>query len=244
MKRKISTAFIPSLFTIFNLFSGFLAILQIFRSQYISAIMLMFLASIFDALDGKIARLIHQESNFGIEIDSLADIVSFCLVPALLVYDLYISELNFIGALISFFPLLFGAIRLARFNVHATGEKKKYYQGMPVPVAAITLGSFIWFNHTFSGYFGNSKIALPLVMLISFLMVSNIRFYPYPKISFKSGTFTTAKSIFTIICVILLIIYKGYVLFPVFGIYIVSNILHWISGYEEQRDFFLRRKDS
>ncbi|RKY56702.1 MAG: CDP-diacylglycerol--serine O-phosphatidyltransferase [Candidatus Neomarinimicrobiota bacterium] len=240
---KVQRSFIPSIFTIFNLFSGFLSILEIFHGRYITGIVLIIVAAIFDGLDGKVARRLQQESEFGIEFDSLADIVSFCVAPSILINILFVSELGFIGGILSFFPLLFGGIRLARFNVQMISERMPYYIGLPVPVNAITIGSFIWFNNKLFGNYGEPKIILPMVVVLSFLMVSHIRVSPVPKISFQKRTFTITKSIFIIVAFLLMIVFPGYTIFPVFVAFIVTQLLIWMVGYEEPRlHFSIRRK--
>ena len=240
---KMRKSFIPSIFTILNMFSGFLAILQISQGRYITAVLLIMAAAVFDLLDGMVARLLHQQTDFGIEFDSLADIVSFCVAPSLLVNTLFVSDMGLIGALISFFPLLFGGIRLARFNLTAAPEKKSYFTGLPVPVAAVTIGSYIWFSHSLFGNYGDPKIALPLVMVLSFMMLSNVRFISTIQITFNNGRGSIIKSLIIILSAALIIIFRGYVIFPLMGMFIISHLLAWIVGYEEHRiSFSLRRK--
>ena len=240
---KLKHSFIPSIFTIFNMFSGFLAILQILQGHYITAVILIMAAMVFDFLDGKVARWLQQQSEFGVEFDSLADIVSFCVVPSLLVYNLFVADVGLMGALISFFPLLFGGVRLARFNLSATPQKKDYFTGLPVPAMAATIAAFVWFNKSVFGHYGNPKLALPLVMILAFLMVSNIRFSSTFQITFRNGLFSTFRSIFMILSIIIVIIFRGYAIFPIMGIFIISHLLAWIVGYEEPRTHFsIRRK--
>jgi len=240
---KFKRSFIPNIFTLLNMFSGFLAILQIIEGHYITAIALIMAAMVFDSLDGSVARLLQQQSDFGVEFDSLADIVSFCVAPAVLVNTLFVADLGFIGAIISFFPLLFGGIRLARFNLGATPAKKAYFKGMPVPAMAITIGSYIWFNLTVFGNYGNPKIVLPFVVVLSFMMVSNIRFTSSFSFSFNDGRLTAVKSLIAIILFVLIVLYRGYVIFPIMGAYILTHLLAWMVGYEEPRvHFSLRRK--
>jgi len=232
--RRPSRKFIPSIFTVFNLFFGFLAIINIYQEKYISVFYLILLAGVFDFLDGKVARWLNQESEFGMELDSLADIVSFCTVPALLVNHIFMAELGFIGNLISFFPLLFGAFRLARYNVLADGSPIKYFTGMPVPSMALSISAIIWFNLNMNGTPGNPKIVLPYVILISFLMVSNIRFSKPHGFYFgkdKKRTFISAFSLISMVCSF---IFGGFYLFPLMGFYIISALLNWIAGYEDE----------
>ncbi len=239
---KFRRSFIPSIFTILNLFSGFLAILQILQGHYITAVVLTMAAMVFDSLDGKVARWMSQESDFGIEFDSLADIVSFCVTPSLLVNALFVADMGFVGGIISFFPLLFGGVRLARFNLTATAYKKEYFTGLPVPAMAATIGSFIWFNKTIFGNYGDPKIVLPLVVVLSFMMVSNIRFSSTFNITFHNGAFGTFRSIFLILSGILIVIFRGYAIFPLMGFFIMTHVLAWIVGYEEPRTHFSIRK--
>lgn len=240
MKR--GPKFLPSIFTVLNLFSGFLAMLQIIQGHYITAVILIMVALSFDFLDGMIARLTHQASDFGIEFDSLADMVSFCLVPAVLVNELFVADLGFVGGAISFFPVLFGGVRLARFNLHATTEKKAYFTGMPVPASAVAIGSYIWFSYKVFGNYGNSNIILPLVVVFSFLMVSNIRFMANLKLGFRKGTLRTFRTIGFLVTIIAVIIFNAYIIFPLMLVYIITHILQWLIGYDEPRVHFARRK--
>ena len=239
---KLQSSFIPNIFTMLNLFSGFLAILQIFQSHFITAIMLIILAAVFDGLDGQVARLLHQESKFGLEFDSLADMVSFCAAPAILIYFLFTMELKLSGAIVSFFPLLFGGIRLARFNIQMEGIKKRYFIGLPTPTSAMTIVSYVWFNYTVFGNYGEPKIALPMIIVLSFLMISNVRFPQFPQISFHLGMVRTIKSVVIILGIAVMAIFRGYVIFPVISIVIITYLLMWAAGYEEPRVHFLIRK--
>jgi len=240
---RLKRSFIPSIFTIFNMFAGFLAILQIHQGHIVTAVVLILAAMVFDSLDGKVARWLQQQSDFGVEFDSLADIISFCLVPSLMVYTLYVSDMGIIGAMIGFFPLLFGGVRLARFNLSATPQKKDYFTGLPVPAMAVTIASFVWFNKSVFGHTGDPKLALSLVLVLSFMMVSNIRFSSTFHITFRNGPFGTFRSIFILLSSIIVIIFRGYAIFPVMCIFIITHILAWIVGYEEPRTHFsMRRK--
>jgi len=239
---KVRRNLLPSILTVLNLFAGFLALLQISRGHYITAVELMIAALIFDGLDGKIARLTHQTSNFGIEFDSLCDMVSFCLVPAVLIHEIFVSELGFIGGLISFFPLLFGGVRLARFNLQAGAGKKSYFIGMPTPTSALTIGSYIWFSYKVLGNYGNPKIILPLVVVLSFMMVSNIRFSVNLKLGFRRGLPTAFKTGMIILMTIGMVIFNGYVIFPLVMVYIITHLLQWLIGYDEPRIHLARRK--
>ena len=153
--------YLPSIITLANLFLGFLSILYIQFGEYIFACHLILIAALLDSFNGKLARKIGVTSSFGKEIDSLADVVSFCLAPSFLVFNIlynsiyinktfssYDSDLIFIYvAKLSSFPVLMGAIRLARFNVeHNEEEIQKYYTGLPSPMSAIAICAIILFK--------------------------------------------------------------------------------------------------
>jgi CDP-diacylglycerol--serine O-phosphatidyltransferase len=189
-----------------NILCGFVAILQIFdgrhlaeHQHYYNAIVFILLACLFDALDGRVARMGGTESPFGRELDSLADIVSFGVAPALLVHDIVLKEIDTpkgLGWLISCIYLVCGAMRLARFNCLAAADVKcssKSFRGCPIPAAAGVISSLtllvIWLDSN-GREIGNWKYALAgLMALLSYLMVSNLE---YP--SFKAVNWRTRRS--------------------------------------------------
>ena len=133
MKRSL----IPNVATVFNMFLGFLAITLILNGEPIKAGWVMMVGVLFDVIDGKLARLMGLSSRFGTEFDSLADTITFCAVPSVMIYNVYVEGLpNILGAVISFLPLLFGTVRLAKFNIDTGDGPKPYFTGLPTPVAA------------------------------------------------------------------------------------------------------------
>ena len=227
--------YIPDLVTILNLFFGFLAIMKTLHDNYLAAFLFIFVGALFDSLDGKTARFLDRESSFGKEFDSLADLITFCAAPAIMVYKIYLNQLGLFGMGISFSLLLFGAIRLAEYNSTDEPRQDNKFSGMPVPAAALTIGSFIWFNFTSTGGHGNTEFVIALVLIISFLMVSSVPFKPFPKISFSKNWFITLRSLFVITLFILFIIFRGYVLFPVMSLYIVNNIFFWMVNRKDNQ---------
>ena len=110
------------------MFLGFIAIILIMKNEYFNAGLLILLAGLMDIFDGKIARLLGISSKFGVEFDSLADTVSFCIAPSVLVYSLYTKDLPFLlGLILSFIPLICGAVRLAKYNLETNGDSHKSY---------------------------------------------------------------------------------------------------------------------
>jgi len=200
---------LPNLMTAGNLFCGFAAVLRIIEasalisvgqsagSLYHEAIAFILGACVFDLLDGRLARLGGHESAFGREFDSLADIVSFGIAPALLVYQIVLKDFARTGWLIAYFFLLCGALRLARFNCRAQavdGKPEKDFQGFPIPAAAGLIASLtllmLWLQSD-DRSIGAWKFALPILLLfLSFMMFSHVR---YP--SFKGLNWRTQRSL-------------------------------------------------
>lgn len=183
-------AAVPSFFTLMNLFSGFLAIIQISDGRFTYAAWLIVLAGFFDLLDGIMARLAQAQSDFGIQLDSLSDVVSFGLAPSFLVYRFGLDQFGYPGLMIASLPAICGAVRLARFNVIADGEKKAYYEGLPIPVQAAVIVTFIltfrdlsWFDRF---ALGAMSILIPMVIGLSALMVTSVKFAAIPKLTGES----------------------------------------------------------
>lgn len=251
---------LPNLMTAGNLFCGFAATLKIFAgtlvavevhglippiaiARYHEAIWFILAACVFDLLDGRLARLGGHESAFGREFDSLADIVSFGIAPALLVYKIVLDEFGGLGLTIAFVYLACGALRLARFNcisasIDASGEKApadhgKNFKGFPIPAAAGVIASlteFLLWMDAGNREIGAWKFALPpLLLLLAFMMFSRFR---YP--SFKSINWRTKRSLpaFLVIIVLLMMTWLYYQWMPavIFLSYLLYGFLRpWIS---------------
>ncbi len=186
---KYDRRIVPSIFTMLNLFFGFFAIINAVQGKFVTASWLILIAAVWDAMDGKIARLTNTFSEFGGQFDSITDVVSFGLAPAFLVYQVFLYKLGPVGLIISFFPLLFGAIRLARFNVNVEGcDEKENFTGLPIPAMAATLAAYVIFNYDLWEGLRYAHALIPLVLFLSFLMVSNVEYEALPKFTFKSGT--------------------------------------------------------
>lgn len=184
-RRGFSRVAVPSFFTLMNLFSGYLAIVQVHQDNFTYACWLIVLAGFFDALDGMMARIANGESLFGVELDSLADIVSFGAAPSFLVYNFGLKPFGELGLVVSALPAICGAVRLARYNIGFDGEKKDYFDGLPIPGQAIALVAIVLNYDTIATLLpasANSLAALvPIVFVLSALMVSNVQFDAIPK---------------------------------------------------------------
>ena len=229
-QRRKPRHFIPNILTLLNMFLGFLSISLILNDQPLRAGVFIIIAGSFDVFDGKIARMLGIESRFGVEFDSMADTVSFCVVPSVLIYSLYVNGLPpLLGGFIAFIPLMFGTIRLAKFNIEQELEKPKSYTvGLTTPIATITLFSFVFFNHKIDGDFGDPRTALMLAAALGILMLSPIHFPKAPLITFKSGHSNSLLLIILIVSSFSLIIWKGFALLPICLGYIITNTLLWV----------------
>lgn len=235
LKKRINTHHIPSLFTLLNMFLGFLAIISIVEGYYIRAAYLIIGATIFDALDGKLARWIHQPSQFGKELDSLADAVSFCLAPALLIWTLYARDLHMaLGALIAGAPLYFGTLRLARYNVGERSAHLSYYEGLPSPVNALVIVSLV--SYYYAQGPGAAKVVLPVIMATSFLMISPIRYAKTPRFTFHAGISNTIYLIAIIMTLAALPIFGGRVVLPIVFVYILHGLVRWLTRADSAAD--------
>ncbi len=236
--KKQPKHLIPNILTLFNMFIGFLAIGLIVNNQPVQAGIFVLFSGMFDIFDGKIARLLGIESKFGIEFDSMADTVSFCVVPSVLIYSLYVDGLHpLLGGAMSFIPLMFGSIRLAKFNIEQEfGNKKSYTIGLTTPIATITLFSYLFFNHHVYGDIGDPRTALMLAALLGYLMISPVHFTKFPLLSFNYSRANSLMLIVFILSFLGMITLRGLFLLPLCIVFIGWNILHWF--------FFVNRKNS
>lgn len=224
---KITRAVVPSLFTVLNMFCGFLAILGASKGQIEMGAWFIILAGVFDSLDGIMARITRSSSQFGVELDSLADVVSFGVAPSFLVYQAHLHTLGNFGVIVSAMPLAFGAIRLARFNVQLVGFEKDYFRGLPIPSAAITICAFLLQYNTerlgLSGWAVNGLVVL--VIGVSLLMVSKVRYDTLPKFTQRGIRAHPWRAILFAVAAAIVLISKGTYLFAVMVTFIVFGIL-------------------
>lgn len=226
---NIPRNFIPSLFTILNAFCGFMSIINSAQGNYDNAIFFIVYAALFDAVDGLAARLTKSASKFGVELDSLSDVVSFGAAPSFIIYNIYFKDLGDVGVVLASLILLFASIRLARFNVQLVGFDKDYFSGVPVPMAAMTMCSYIYFYH--NKLFGNSlseKFIIVLAIVLPVLMVSKFRYDSIPKISISAIKKYPVKFIFLFVGIVICIVTKGEGLFLFCLFYLSTGIFRGI----------------
>jgi len=179
-QRSRGIYLLPNLFTTAGLFAGFYAIVAAIRGDFESAAIAIFIAMIMDGLDGRIARMTNTQSDFGAEYDSLADMVSFCLAPALVIFLWSLLDMGKFGWMVAFIYAACGALRLARFNTQIGIEDKRYFQGLPSPAAAACLAGWVWAGSS-NGVEPSlmTAIAMPLTFACGILMVSTVRYHSF-----------------------------------------------------------------
>jgi CDP-diacylglycerol--serine O-phosphatidyltransferase len=223
---RITRAVVPSLFTTLNIFCGFLAIISADQGQIQHAAWFIILAAIFDSLDGVMARITKSSSQFGVELDSLADVVSFGAAPSFMAYRAFLQSFDSVGIVVASLPLLFGAIRLARFNVQLVGFDKDYFNGLPIPAQAMALCTFMLQYYGETGLSGWAADALaPIVIVLSLLMVSRIKYDTLPKLTKKQIRAHPWKIVGFVLLALIVIFSKGRLFFPVMSAYIIFGIV-------------------
>ena len=194
---------LPNMMTMASLLSGFLGMLWSIDGRFEMAALAVIVSCVFDGLDGKLARLTNSASDFGVQLDSLADLVAFGAAPALMIYQWQTHAFGRLGIMASFLVIACGALRLARFNVQTGKISKKFFIGLPIPAAACTLASFVFFSSSIPE---NMAVWLPgvtlaLAFLVSILMVSNVRYA-----SFKDGEMLRAHRFSATVTALLLFV--------------------------------------
>ena len=228
---RITPSVIPNLFTAMNMFSGFFSIISASQGNYTYAGWLIIIAAIFDTLDGFMARLTKSSSELGVELDSLSDVVSFGVAPSFLLYSTYFNQFEVFGVIISSLPMIAGGFRLARFNVQLVGFDKSYFTGLPIPSSALTIVCFILSFYK-NGYPEELKMfIIPMVLLLSFLMVSRVKYDTLPKFSLSSIKKNPVIYIAYLIALIVLIIFHVKGLFFIFVFMIAFGIFRQIFKY-------------
>ncbi len=226
-KTKRGIYLLPNILTTFGLFSGFFAIILATKSQYSDAAIAIFIAMLWDGLDGRVARLTNSQSEFGAQYDSMADMISFGVAPALLMYFWLLSDLGKIGWLGAFVYVAAGALRLARFNTQIGIEDKCYFQGLPSPAAAALIAGLVWTKEMIgvTGYDQNLILASWIILVGSgVLMVSNIRYNSFKEINLK-GRSSFKLLLFATLIIIVITLEPSAILFVFFFIYALSGLL-------------------
>ncbi len=237
-KLKKGVYLIPSLFTAGNLMCGFFSLVSTFNGRYVQAALFIIFAHLLDGIDGYAARLTKTTSQFGVEFDSLADVVSFGLAPAILVYFWALVPWGNWGWLAACTYVLCGALRLSRFNVQARNPVKSHFVGLPIPVAAEMVVATVFLYYYIGGEGAPSKqITLLLVIYgLAALMVSNFQYF-----SLKSTDLKKRRSVWIFVCAIiiikLIIAAPQVMFFTIVLLYTLSGPFLWcLTTYKRRRE--------
>jgi len=229
-QRRRGIYLLPNLFTTAAFFSGFYAIVAATNDKFEQAAVAVLIAMILDGVDGRVARMTNTQSEFGAEYDSLADLASFGLAPALVMYEWSLSfmrdvswQMGKLGWLAAFIYAVAAALRLARFNTKASSTDKRYFQGLPSPSAAAVIIGMVWvcFDAGIEGA-DVTHLAWPLTVIVGALMVSKVSYY-----SFKDIDFQNRVPFFVILVVVLVFVFAAIdppvVVFSGFFLYALSG---------------------
>jgi CDP-diacylglycerol--serine O-phosphatidyltransferase len=216
---------LPSLFTLGNMFCGYACIVLSMRGEFERAAPYIGVAIVLDMLDGRIARLTGTASEFGVEFDSLADVISFGVAPAILAFAWGLEPLGHLGWAAGFLYVTAGAMRLARFNIQSgAGGDKRYFVGMPSPAAAGVIASTVFAYPAGLSAYGASIPALALVLVPALLMVSTMRFRSFKTIDLRSRRpYTVLMLIAT--GIVLIATYPRPVLVAMAYVYLASGLV-------------------
>jgi CDP-diacylglycerol--serine O-phosphatidyltransferase len=234
--RRRSIYLLPNLFTTAALFSGFYAIVQAMNGRFELAAVAIFVAMVLDGLDGRVARLTHTQSEFGAQYDSLSDMVSFGVAPALVMYEWALKDLGKLGWTAAFIYCAGAALRLARFNVNSDVVDRRYFQGIPSPAAAALLAGLVWVFDDFGidRELWLSLIACAFTIYAGVTMMTNLPFY-----SFKEYNPRRAVPFSAILAVVgglaVVSLRPSMVLFLLCLTYAVSGYVLWGTGTRVRR---------
>ncbi len=245
-------ASLPSLITFANILFGFASVTALLRAAegasfgVAQAAWFIIIAAFLDSLDGKLARKMNRQSRFGMELDSLADVVSFGLAPSVLIYHVHFSGWfergtfwGWLGIGISALPLLLGSYRLARFNTESAEESgdKGMFSGMPIPVNAGLLASFVLFNLAYWNQMQLTLLILPLVLVGSLLMVSRIPVDPMPRLSFRESGRNKVLLLLLLLTLAAVVVLQARVMFPIAMAYVLYCVIrHMAHSFRKSED--------
>lgn len=221
---------LPNLLTTGSLFAGFYSIVQAMNGRYEAAAVAIFVAMVLDGLDGRVARMTRTQSAFGAEYDSLSDMVSFGVAPALVMYVWALKPMGKLGWVAAFIYCAGAALRLARFNTQLASSDKRFFVGLPSPAAAAMVVGFLWLV---DDYFERSGadvhwLAWGVTLAAGVLMVSNLRYYSFKVVHLRFNVPFMVLPI-AVLGLLLVSYYPPMVLFALFSLYVLSGFLTpWI----------------
>jgi CDP-diacylglycerol--serine O-phosphatidyltransferase len=227
--RRRGIYLLPNLFTTAALFAGFYAIVQAMNQRFEIAAVAIYIAMVLDGLDGRVARLTRTQSEFGAEYDSLSDMVSFGAAPALVIYEWSLKGLGKLGWVAAFVYCAGAALRLARFNTNIDVVDKRWFQGLPSPMAAALVAGLVWIMNDlgFGGQVWLAWLSWTVTMFAGITMVTNVPFYSFKDINLKKSV--PFWAVLAIVAALTVIATKpAVVLFLLVVAYSVSGYVQWV----------------
>ncbi len=225
---------LPNTLTLCGMFLGFFSILASFKGNYLHAAWAILLANIFDGLDGWVARLTHSTTRFGIELDSLSDLIAFGVAPAVMLYKWALMPFGRVGWAAAFLFVACGALRLARYNVQMGSTESKSFTGMPIPGAATIVATLVIFYHeTWETMPAKNYFILIFTFFLAVLMVSTLRYHGLKELDFsKRKPFWFLVAI--VIALAIIVTHPPIALFIFAMIYLISGIIENILSTTEK----------
>lgn len=235
-KRRAGIYLLPNLFTTSALFAGFYGIVAAINGRFEAAAIAILVAMVFDGMDGRIARMTNTQSDFGAQYDSLADMVSFGVAPALVMYEWALRDLGKLGFVVSFMYAAGAALRLARFNTQVGVADKRYFQGLPSPSAAALVGALVWFGDHIEAREAGLMMTAALVVTVAaaLLMVSNMRYYSFKELDLH-GRVPFVAVLAVVMGFVLISIEPASVLLIIFGGYAASGVFETLKLRRKRR---------
>jgi CDP-diacylglycerol---serine O-phosphatidyltransferase len=234
--------FLPNTFTALNMACGFIGILYGFHGEFYKACMFIVLGAIFDSVDGRVARMTNTQSSFGEQFDSMSDLVSFGVSPAIVFYFRFLQDTGRPGMVAAFFFILCGALRLARFNANIDRVKSDYFQGLPIPGGATAVVSLILISLNFPQIAEMKPFTVGYLLFYAALMISNI---PFP--SFKNSEWVRRhkKQVLMIIFLVFasLFIYEEVMIPFIITFYVLASLFYFLTHRKKFQGIFEWKED-
>jgi CDP-diacylglycerol---serine O-phosphatidyltransferase len=229
--------FLPNTFTALNMGCGFIAILHGFHGEFYKACMFIVLGALFDSVDGRVARMTNTQSPFGEQFDSLSDLVSFGVSPAMVYYFRFLSDSGRPGMVAAFIFMLCGALRLARFNANIGFVKSDHFQGLPIPGGATAVISMVLLSIDFPEIVAIKPLTVGYLVFYAALMISSI---PFPSFKKSEWVAKNKKKVLMIIFIIIasLFIYEELMIPVIISLYVVGSLVYYITHRKKFEGMF------
>lgn len=214
---------LPNLLTTASLFTGFYAVINSINGNFDTAAIAIFVAMIFDGLDGRVARMTNTQSEFGAQYDSMSDLISFGMAPSLIMFNFALTDLGKLGWLASFIYVAAAALRLARFNAELNSQDSNYFRGLASPAAAALVAGFVWFCEDYDLLGGDYALVAAFVLASSgILMISNFRYHSFKQVAWHGKVPFFALLVILVVFIVVATA-PSLVLFVVFAMYALTG---------------------